>query len=63
MQEKTQIYAKDQQLIIVDNILNNLCPSELSNDGRKYLNKLKAKIKEEKLKLQSRLTDGLTLLR
>ncbi len=58
MTKETQIYAMEQQILIVNNILDNLCPSELSNDGRMYLNKMKKRIKEDVLKLKSRLTEA-----
>jgi hypothetical protein len=57
MTKETQIYAKEQQILIVNNILGNLCHFELNNDGRIYLNKIKARIKEDLLRLKSHLME------
>jgi hypothetical protein len=54
MTAEAKIYAKEQQIKIIDNILCSLCSLELTADGRKYLNKMKARINKELeyLKLQ-----------
>ena len=58
MTKETQIYAKQQQILLVDNILDNLCPAELTTDGRKYLKKMKDRIKDDLLLLKSRLIES-----
>lgn len=57
MTHETQIYAKEQQILIANNILDNLCPYELTNDGRKYVMKIKERIKDEIIKLESSLIE------
>jgi hypothetical protein len=54
MTVEAKIYAKEQQIKIIDNILCSLCSLELTADGRKYLKKMKARISKELdyLKLQ-----------
>ena len=47
MKRDSKIYAKEQQIKLIDNILCNLCSIELSSDGRKYLKKMKDKIQKE----------------
>lgn len=47
MMRESRIYAKEQQIKLIDNILCNLCSLELNSDGRKYLKKMKDKIQEE----------------
>lgn len=51
---ESKIYAKEQQISIIDNILCSLCSLELTADGRKYLKKMKERINRELeyLKLQ-----------
>jgi hypothetical protein len=47
MPRTSKIYAKEQQIKLIDNILCSLCSLELNSDGRKYLKKMKAKIQKE----------------
>ncbi len=47
MTNESKIYAKEQQIIIIDNILCNLCSVELTSGGRKYLNKMMESLKNE----------------
>ncbi len=47
MTRESRIYAKEQQIKVIDNILCSLCSLELTNDGRKYLKKMKDRIKGE----------------
>ena len=47
MQRNAKIYAKEQQIKLIDNILCNLCSIELNSDGRKYLKKIRNKIQKE----------------
>ena len=51
---ESKIFAKEQQINIIDNILCSLCSLELTSDGRKYLKKMKERINRELdyLKLQ-----------
>ena len=53
MTVETQIYAKEQQIKIIDNILCSLCSLELTSDGRKYLKKMREKIANELVYLKS----------
>ena len=48
----SNIYAKEQQIKLIDNILRSLCSLELSADGRKYLNKMKQRITIEIVQLK-----------
>ena len=54
MMRESRIYAKEQQIKLIDNILCSLCSLELTSDGRKYIKKIKNKlsIELEHLKLQ-----------
>jgi len=45
--KESRIYAKEQQIKLIDNILCSLCSLELTADGRKYLKKIKGKISLE----------------
>lgn len=47
MTRESKIYAKEQQIKLIDNILCSLCSLELTSDGRKYIKKLKSKITSE----------------
>lgn len=47
MRRDAKIYAKEQQIKLIDNILCNLCSLELTSDGRTYLKKMKDKIQKE----------------
>ena len=47
MMRESRIYAKEQQIKLIDNILCSLCSLELTTDGRKYLKKIKDKISLE----------------
>jgi hypothetical protein len=53
MTRESKIYAKEQQVKLIDNILCSLCTIELTNDGRKYLTKVKDKLKREIERLKS----------
>ncbi|MFH1000950.1 MAG: hypothetical protein V1783_08935 [Bacteroidota bacterium] len=57
MTAESQFFAKQQQIALIDNILANLCPAELTNDGRKYLNKLKKRILEDMSMLNSNVLE------
>jgi len=47
MMRESKIYAKEEQIKLIDNILCSLCSLELNSDGRKYLKKMKDKIQHE----------------
>lgn len=47
MMRESRIYAKEQQIKVIDNILCSLCSLELTSDGRKYLNRMKEKFNRE----------------
>lgn len=47
MRNDAKIYAKEQQIKLIDSILCNLCSIELNSDGRKYLKKIKEKIQKD----------------
>lgn len=47
MMRESRIYAKEQQIKLIDNILCSLCSLELNTDGRKYIKKLKNKLSTE----------------
>ena len=49
---ESRIYAKEQQIKLIDNILCSLCSIELTADGRKYLKKIKDKISMELKRLK-----------
>ena len=53
MTRESIIYAKEQQIKIIDNILCSLCSLELTADGRKYLKKMKVRIISELESLKS----------
>lgn len=52
MTRDSKIYAKEQQIKLIDSILKSLCSLELSSEGRKYLNKMKQRITIEIVKLK-----------
>lgn len=52
MMKESRIYAKEQQIKLIDNILCNLCSLELNTDGRKYIKKLKTRIADDLTKLK-----------
>lgn len=39
-----RIYAKEQQIKLIDNILHSLCVIELNDNGRVYLKKIKEEL-------------------
>lgn len=47
MSRELQMFAKEQQLKLIDNILRSLCIIELNSEGRKYLKKIKKEINKE----------------
>lgn len=47
MMRESRIYAKEQQIKLIDNILCSLCSLELTSDGRKYIKKLKSKLTKD----------------
>ena len=50
--KEAKVYAKEQQIKLIDSILFSLCSHELSPDGRKYLKKVKQKIAAELLQMR-----------
>lgn len=54
MTNEAQIYAKEQQIKLIDNILFSLCTIELTPDGRKYLMKMKDNIVKDIESLKSK---------
>lgn len=52
MTRDSKIYAKEQQINLIDNILDSLCSLELSTDGRKYLKKMKQRLTIEIVQLK-----------
>lgn len=52
MTRDSQIYAKEKQIELINNILYNLCVDELSADGQKYLRKMKQRISIEIVQLK-----------
>jgi hypothetical protein len=42
-----RIYAKEQQIKLIENILNSLCVVELNDNGRAYLKKIKEQLIEK----------------
>ncbi|MCF8379581.1 MAG: hypothetical protein K9H49_08405 [Bacteroidales bacterium] len=49
---ESKIYAKQQQIKLIDNILCSLCSIELTSEGRKYLKKMKERIENDLAILQ-----------
>lgn len=47
MKRESRIYAREQQIKLIDNILCSLCSVELNSDGRKYLKKIKEEYLQE----------------
>lgn len=47
-----KIYAKEEQVKLIDNILCSLCSVELTSEGRKYLKKMKQRITTEIVQLK-----------
>jgi hypothetical protein len=47
MSRDSKIYAKEEQIKLIDNILCSLCSIELTSEGRKYLKKMKQRITTE----------------
>lgn len=52
MTRESKIYAKEEQLKLIDNILCSLCSVELTSEGRKYLKKMKQRINTEVVQLK-----------
>lgn len=52
MDREKEIYAKMEQIRLIDVILASLCTMELSNDGRSMLKKIKKRISLEVLILK-----------
>ena len=53
MIREKEIYAKQEQIRLIDVILGSLCTMELSNDGRTMLKKIKKRISLELLILKN----------
>ncbi len=51
---ENKIYAKEQQIKLLNNLLYSLCSTELNSDGRIHLKKIKEKIKTELVDLRFR---------
>ena len=47
MKRESKIFAREQQIKLIDNILCSLCSVELNSDGRKYLKGMKEKFQQE----------------
>lgn len=52
MNGESKIYAKEEQIKLIDNILCSLCSVELTSEGRKYLKKMKQRILTEIVQLK-----------
>lgn len=52
MNTNSRIFAKEQQVKLIDNILCSLCSVELTSEGRKYLKKMKQRILTEIVQLK-----------
>ncbi len=52
MTNELKIYAKEEQVKFIDNILCSLCSVELTSEGRKYLKKMKQRITTEIVQLK-----------
>lgn len=53
MDREKEIYAKQEQIRLIDIILGSLCTVELSNDGRTMLKKIKKRLSFEILILKN----------
>lgn len=47
MDIEARIYANEQQIILIDNILKSLCIVELNDNGRIYLKRIKGQLDEK----------------
>ena len=52
MDREKEIFAKQEQIRLIDVILGSLCTMELSNDGRTMLKKIKKRLSLEVLILK-----------
>ena len=52
MTRDSKIFAKEEQIKLIDNILCSLCSIELTSEGRKYLKKMKQRISTEIVQLK-----------
>ncbi len=52
MNRDSKIFAKAEQIKLIDNILCSLCSVELTSEGRKYLKKMKQRISTEIVQLK-----------
>jgi len=52
MTNDAKIFAKEEQIKLIDNILCSLCSLELTSEGRKYLKKVKHRILAEIVQLK-----------
>lgn len=52
MDREKEIYAKQEQIRLIDVILGSLCTMELSNEGRTMLKKIKKRLSLEVLMLK-----------
>lgn len=53
MYRDKELYAKQEQIRLIDAILASLCSIELSNDGRKLLKKIKKRLSLEIIMLKN----------
>jgi len=53
MKREKEIYAKQEQIRLIDMILASLCTVELSNDGRALLKKMKKRLSLEIIMLKN----------
>lgn len=53
MKREKEIYAKQEQIRLIDMILASLCTVELSNDGRVLLKKMKKRLSLEIIMLKN----------
>lgn len=52
MTRESKIFAKEEQIKLLDNILCSLCSVELTSEGRKFLKKMKQRISTEIVQLK-----------
>lgn len=52
MNREREIYAKEEQIKLIDVILTSLCVEELSGEGRFLLRKMKNRLKSEVVLIQ-----------
>ena len=60
MTTEAQIYAKEQQVKLINTILGSLCSIELTRGGRSYLEKLKTRIENELIAIKEMESNQIT---